>query len=69
MTSTREEQLTVVIPEHIPAFSNRKRLKQSKIDPRTYIVLGDSETALSAVDALRTSFTGEIILISMSPYG
>ena len=31
--------------------------------------MGDSEAALSAVDALRTSYAGEIILISTSPFG
>lgn len=31
--------------------------------------MGDSEAALSAVDALRTSYAGEIILITTSPYG
>jgi len=44
-------------------------LKRQTIDPRTFVVLGDSETALAAVDALRTSFTGRIIVIPCSTYG
>ena len=39
------------------------------IDPRTILILGDSETALSAVDALRTHFTGRILLVPTSVYG
>lgn len=31
--------------------------------------MGDSETALSAIDALRTNFTGRIVVIPSSPYG
>jgi hypothetical protein len=44
-------------------------LKKSIIDPRTYVVIGDSEAALSAIDALRSSFTGRLICIPTSPYG
>ena len=69
VTSTRDDIVTVVIPEHIPAFAFRKKLKISKIDPRRFIILGDSEAALSAADALRNSFTGEIMLVSTSPFG
>jgi hypothetical protein len=59
----------VIIPEHVPAFARRKKLKNAKIDPRRIIVLGDTETALSSVDALRTSFTGEVLLVTTSPFG
>ena len=38
-------------------------LSRSKVDPRKFVVVGDSEAALSAIDALRTTFTGDIILI------
>lgn len=31
--------------------------------------MGDSEAALSAIDALRTNFTGRIICIPCSPFG
>jgi hypothetical protein len=34
-----------------------------------YVVIGDSLTALSAVDALRTNFTGNIVLIPTSQFG
>lgn len=44
-------------------------LKRAIIDPRTFVILGDSETALSAIDALRTNFTGRIVIVPMSPYG
>lgn len=33
------------------------------------MVVGDSLTALSAIDALRMNFTGSIILIPVSQYG
>jgi len=67
--STREDLVHVILPEHVPAFAFRERLKVSHIDPRKYVVLGDTETALAAVDALRSNFTGEITLITTSPYG
>ena len=57
------------MPEHIPAFAKRKFLGRSKIDPRTYVVLGDSEAALAAMDALRMNFTGNIVNIPVSQYG
>ena len=41
----------------------KKMLNRSKVDPRKIVVVGDSEAALSFIDALRTTFTGEIILI------
>ncbi len=31
--------------------------------------LGDSETALAAIDALRSSFTGNIECVPLSPFG
>lgn len=69
LVTNRDGEVNVVIPEHVPPFANRKRLKKSKIDPRRFIILGDSEAALSCADALRTSFTGEIVLVVMSPFG
>lgn len=63
MIQTRDDQISVVVPEHIPAFAQKKTLKKSNIDPRTFVVIGDSEAALSAVDALRTSFTGNVVVI------
>ena len=67
--STREEAIHVIVPEHVPAFAIREKLKISGIDPRKFVVFGDSETALSAVDALRSNFTGEILLVTTSPFG
>lgn len=61
--------MSVVIPEHVPPFANRQKLKRNMVDPRRIVVMGDSETALAAVDGLRTSYAGEIVLISTSPYG
>jgi len=69
MMQSRDDVLKVVLPEHVPAFQRKKFLKRARIDPRTFVILGDSETALAAVDALRTSFTGEIVLIPCSSYG
>ena len=65
----REDEIKVTVPEHIPAFAKIKFLGRSKIDPRTFVVIGDSEAALSAIDALRTSFTGNIVCIPTSTYG
>lgn len=59
----------MVIPEHVPAFAKKKYLKRQNIDPRTFVVLGDSDAALSVIDALRASFTGRIVVIPTSPYG
>ena len=61
--------MKVTVPEHIPAFSKKKYLGQEKIDPRTMVILGDTQEALSAVDALRQCFTGTIVLFTMSQYG
>lgn len=65
----REGQIEVAVPEHIPAFSRKKFLKREAIDPRVFVVLGDNETALAAIDALRTCFTGRIIMIPSSTFG
>lgn len=65
----REEKIKVTVPEHIPAFAKRKFLSRSKIDPRTYVVIGDDEAALAAIDALRMNFTGKIVNIPVSQYG
>ena len=69
VVQTREEEVKLVVPNHIPAFQQKKMLNRSKVDPRKIVVVGDSEAALSSIDALRTTFTGEIILIPQSPYG
>jgi hypothetical protein len=57
------------MPEHVPAFAKKKFLSRAAVDPRTYIVLGDSEAALSVIDALRTNYTGKIIVVPTSTYG
>lgn len=57
------------MPEHVPAFALRPMIEKQILDPRTFVILGDSEAALSAVDALRTSFTGRIVLVATSPFG
>ena len=68
-TNYREGRIQVTVPEHIPAFAKKKYLGRAKVDPRVYVVLGDSETALAAIDALRMSFTGEIVCIPTSSFG
>lgn len=65
----RDEKVQMIMPEHVPAFSKKKFIKRALIDPRLFVILGDSETALSAIDALRTNFTGRIIIVPTSPYG
>ena len=66
---TRDGQIKVTVPEHIPAFARRKFLGRSKIDPRTFVVLGDSDAALSAMDALRMNFTGNIVCVPTGQLG
>ena len=65
----RNEKVELIAPEHVPAFSKKKFLKRETIDPRVFVVLGDNETTLSVIDALRTNFTGRIILIPTSTFG
>lgn len=65
----RNEKIELIAPEHVPAFSKKKFLKRETIDPRTYVILGDNETALSVIDALRTNFTGRIIVVPSSNFG
>ena len=69
VVQVRENIVNLVVPDRIPAFAQKKFLSRSKIDPRKFVVIGDSEAALAALDALRTTFTGEIILIPQSAYG
>jgi hypothetical protein len=33
------------------------------------VILGDNETSLSAIDALRSGFTGRIIVVPSSSFG
>ena len=40
-----------------------------RLEPRTFVVLGDSEAALSAIDSLKQVFAGKIIVITQSPFG
>jgi len=63
VVQTREEEIKLIVPDHIPAFAQKKFLNRSKVDPRRFVIIGDSEAALAACDALRTTFTGEIVLI------
>ena len=65
----RDEKIELTVPEHIPAFSKKKFLKREILDPRTYVIIGDNETALATIDALRTNFTGRIVLIPVNAFG
>ena len=65
----RKGQIELTVPEHIPAFSKKKFIKRESIDPRTFVILGDNETSLAAIDALRTNFTGRIVVIPCNNYG
>ena len=58
-----------MIPEHVPAFQRKRFIKKSHLDPRVFVILGDTETALAAIDGLRTNFTGRIVVVPTSPYG
>ena len=59
----------MIMPEHVPAFAKKKFIKRQNIDPRTFVVLGDSDSALAVIDALRTNFSGRIVVVPSSPYG
>ena len=59
----------MIMPEHVPAFTNKAYIQRATIDPRVFVILGDSETALSAIDALRTNYTGRILVVPSSPFG
>lgn len=65
----RNGKIEITVPEHIPAFCKKKFLKREMIDPRTIVVVGDNESALAAIDALRTNFTGRIIVIPVNAFG
>ena len=65
----RNGNIELTVPEHIPAFSKKKFLKREILDPRTIVVVGDNETVLSAIDALRTNFTGRIVVIPVNAFG
>lgn len=65
----RDEKIKIVIPEHVPAFAKKNLMKKIVLDPRTFVILGDSEAALSAIDAMRTSFSGRIVVVPVSPFG
>jgi nitrite reductase/ring-hydroxylating ferredoxin subunit/thioredoxin reductase len=67
--SVRGGAVEMTVPEHIPAFARKRFLKREAIDPRVFVVLGDNETALAVIDALRTGFTGRIIMIPCSNFG
>lgn len=69
LIQVREENIQLVVPEHIPAFAQKKYLEREIIDPRTFVIVGDSETALSVIDALRSGYTGRILLVATSPFG
>lgn len=69
LIQVRDEKIKLILPEHVPAFAKKDVMKKVTIDPRTFVILGDSETALSAIDALRTSFTGRIVVVPTSPFG
>lgn len=65
----RKNMISIIVPDHIPAFALREGLKSEKMDPRTYVIIGDSEAALSALVTLRYSYSGRIVLIPTSSYG
>jgi hypothetical protein len=44
-------------------------LKREILDPRTIVVVGDNETVLATIDALRTNFTGRIVVIPVNAFG
>jgi len=51
---SRKGKIEVIVPEHIPPFQKRPFVRREAIDPRCYVILGDSEAAMSAITSLRT---------------
>ena len=68
-TNIRKKKVQLVLPDHIPAFSLRETLNREDIDPRTFIIVGDSEAALSAIITLRYGFTGRIVVVPTNSSG
>mmetsp|Transcript_4104 Transcript_4104/g.6942 ORF Transcript_4104/g.6942 Transcript_4104/m.6942 type:complete len:192 (+) Transcript_4104:695-1270(+) len=68
-TRVRDGKLEMVVPEHIPAFQKSKYLKRSSADPRVMVIVGDTDTSLSAIQALRQAFTGKIVLVPIRQFG
>lgn len=67
--SVRKKKVNLIVPDQIPAFALRETLNREFIDPRTMVIIGDSEAALSAIITLRHSFTGRIIVCPTSASG
>ena len=65
----RKGFIEAILPDHIPAFGLREMLQGEKMDPRTIVIIGDSEAALSAICTLRYAFVGQIVLIPTSSDG
>lgn len=65
----RKNKVQLVVPDHIPAFAMRETLTEENLDPRTMVIIGDSEAALSAIITLRYAFVGKIIVVPTSSYG
>jgi hypothetical protein len=65
----RKKKVHAIVPNQIPAFSLRETLRREEIDPRTYVLVGDSEACLSAIITLRFSFMGRIIVVPTSANG
>jgi len=65
----RNEKVQVVAPDHIPAFAKRQILERVNADPRVFVVVGDTEAAISAIEGLRSNFTGKILCITQNTFG
>lgn len=65
----RKNKIQIIVPNQIPAFSLRETLAREEVDPRTYVLVGDSEACLSAIITLRFTFMGRIIVVPTSSNG
>lgn len=63
--SLKENKLFLKVPEDIvPLFSYHKNMKTLDLDPRHFVLIGDTETTVSAIDSLKKVFSGRITVVN-----
>ena len=63
--SLKENKLILKVPEdQLPLFSLHKDMDTLDLDPRHFVLIGDTETTVSALDSLKKVFSGKISLIN-----
>jgi nitrite reductase/ring-hydroxylating ferredoxin subunit/thioredoxin reductase len=63
--SLKENKLLLKTPENfIPLFAFHKNMKTLDLDPRHFVLIGDTETTVAAVDSLKKVFSGRISIVN-----